>query len=315
MTHVVRWGRSAYESDADLAGEAAAAAAVGATWALLPDPRRAPTGGADVLVVNSAARVTGDVLDAVRPSLVLTTTSGFEHVDVRACEARGVLAARCPIARRDAVVEHTIEALIRLFRHLPAQEAAAHEGRWARGDLPAIAPRGLTGARVAVIGLGVIGARVAAVLEALGAQILGVDPNPPADGRPTVPLDDALALADAVTVHASASPSAIGLLDARRLAALRRGCVVVNTARGDLMDPLAAARLVHDGHLGGLACDVFPEEPWPHLADWASDQVLLTPHASGYTVGLGARVADEVGRALSAWAAGAPIPHRVAPLG
>jgi phosphoglycerate dehydrogenase-like enzyme len=309
MHAVIRWGRSAYESAEDMAREEELARDLGLSWALRPDPRAPPTSRADVLVVTSKVQVDGPVLDVVRPRLVLTTTSGFEHLDRRACRARGVTAARCPLARRDAVVEHTLSALIRLLRRLPDQEAPAHEGRWARGDLPALAPVGLEGTPIAVVGLGVIGSRVAQVLSGLGARVLGVDPEPPPGAPETMPLDEALETCAAVTLHASSTPSSRGLLDADRLAALPRGCLVVNTARGDLMDPLAAARAVARGHLGGLACDVFPEEPWPHLAQHAGPRILLTPHAAGYTRDLGRRVAVEIRSALRAFVAGEPVPH------
>lgn len=315
MSEVLRWGRSAYETLGDLDGERAAAHALGLGWECLPDPQIRPGRRAEILVVTSKARVDAAAIDAVQPRLVLTTTSGYEHIDLDRCRQREIVVGRCPLARRDAVVEHAVGSLIRLLRRLPAQESPARSGRWARADLPEIRPQGLGGAPIAVVGLGVIGARVAEVLTALGASVLGVDPDPAAatpGGLTRVPLSEALRNAKGVTLHASATSSARGLLNAERLAALPRGCVVVNTARGDLMDPIAAARLVHQGHLGGLACDVFPEEPWPHLRDWAADDVLLTPHASGYTEGLGARVAAEVAAALRAWVQGEPIPARVA---
>ncbi|TVQ89409.1 MAG: hypothetical protein EA397_15225 [Deltaproteobacteria bacterium] len=311
MSEVLRWGQSAYETSDDLAREREVALSLGLTWRACPDITSLPEGEAEVLVVTSKVTVNAEALDALRPAVIITTTSGYEHLDLRACEARGIQACRCPLARRDAVVEHTLEALIRLLRRLDLQETPAHEGRWARGDLPSIRPRGLRGARIAVVGLGVIGRTVCEYLTSLGAELLPVDPLHPSPPYPVVPLDEAVDQADALTLHASAHPSAVGLLSADRLRSLRSGCVVVNTARGDLMDPITAAELVRAGHLGGLACDVFPIEPWPQLAAQAASNVLLTPHASGYTVGLGARVAAEVHAALGAWVAGEPLPWRL----
>lgn len=311
MRAVLRWGQSAYETDQDMAREESHAHGLGLSWALRPNPKESPAARADVLVVTSKVKVTGEVLDVVRPSLVLTTTSGFEHIDVDACRARDVAAARCPMARRDAVVEHSIEAMVRLLRRLPDQESAAAEGRWARAELPHLAPRGLRGSTVVLVGLGVIGSRMAELLQAFGARVIGVDPEASPDGVEMLSLDEAIPHADAISLHASATPSAIGLLDRHALRSLPHRCVVVNTARGDLMDPLAAAGLVRSGHLGGLACDVFPREPWPHLRDEVGPHVLLTPHASGYTHDLGRRVADDVRAALEAWVAGNEVPWRV----
>jgi len=311
MRSVLRWGRSAYETDTDMAREESVARSLGLGWALRPRVDLMPSERADALVVTSKVSVTGDVLDVVRPSVVITTTSGYEHLDLQAHRDRGVPALRCPLARRDAVVEHTLEALIRLMRRLPEQEQPAHEGRWARKDLPALAPRGLAGSTIGVVGLGVIGSRVVELLTALGASVIGIDPSVSLDGIEMASLEQALPRLDALTLHASLPDSARGLVGAEQLRALPAGAIVVNTARGDLLDPIAAAELVQDGHLGGLACDVFPQEPWPHLKAYAAPNLLLTPHASGFTHDLGRRVARDVQAALTAWVEERELPWRV----
>ncbi|MFT7520123.1 MAG: phosphoglycerate dehydrogenase-like enzyme [Kiritimatiellia bacterium] len=308
---MLRWGRSAYETDAALAEEQGCATALGLGWELRPMVNEAPDEPAHILVVTSKANVCGSVLDAVRPSMVLTTTSGYEHIDLEACRARGIVAARSPMARRDAVVEHSIEALVRLLRRLPEQERAAHRDHWSRADLRGLAPRGLAGSTIVLVGLGVIGQRMAQLLDLMGARVIGVDPFVEHEHIEQLPLHEAIPQADAVSLHASSSPSSRGLFDAKLLRELPRNCVLINTARGDLLDPDAAAQLVRQGHLSGLACDVFPQEPYPRLAQWAADNILLTPHASGYTHDLGHRVADSVGRALSAWVAERPVPWRL----
>ena len=311
MTSLRRWGQSAYETDADMAEERALCEQLGLAWSLQPDVTRPPGGGANILVVTSKVKVTSQILDSVQPDLVCTTTSGFEHIDVTAATARAVSVTRCPMARRDAVVEHTVASLVRLLRRFPDQEAPAADGRWARSDLPALAPRGLRGARIVVVGVGVIGARVAEVLSLLGAEVVGVDPAGVPAGIGAGDWPAAVVDADAVSLHASATPSALGLLDRGALKALPHGCVVINTARGDLMDPVAAAELVRQGHLGGLACDVFPQEPWPELARFAAPNILLTPHSSGFTHDLGSRVAEDVHRVVRAYMTGEPLPWRV----
>jgi phosphoglycerate dehydrogenase-like enzyme len=310
---VLRWGQSAYETDADLDLERDAAVALGLTWAREPESAVPPDlAGVDVLVVTSRVRVDAAALARFTGSLVLTTTSGWDHVDLVAARARGVTVARCPEARRDAVAEHTIGALVTLLRRQPALDAAARAGRWARGELPALAPLGLSGAVVQVVGVGVIGRRVAALLSAHGATVLGTDPAGVKVGLP-VALEEGLGICDAVTLHCGLGPGTANLLSADRLALLRPTAVVVNTARGRVLDVDAAVAAVRDGRLRGLAVDVFPEEPWPGLAAAAAvEGVIATPHASGYTQGLGRRVAREVAAALAAWAAGGEVPHRVA---
>lgn len=302
MIEVLRWGRAVYETDADLAGEREGIEALGLRWTLW-EPRTPPPslGEAAVLVVHSGVRLGEAELGAFGGQLVVTTTSGFDHIDLDAAARRGLQVARSPLARRDAVVEHALAAMIGLGRRLDALHGYARDGVWARAQLPGLAPVGLSGAPVAVIGVGVIGARMASVLEALGAEVMEVDPHAPGGPRVRWTLEQALARARFVTLHCALGPTSRGLLDATRLDLLPWGAVVVNTARGDVLDVAAAVERVADGRLGGLAVDVFPEEPWPALQAQAIPGVWFTPHASGYAEGLGGRVAASVVAAVRAW--------------
>jgi phosphoglycerate dehydrogenase-like enzyme len=288
MTAVLRWGRSAYESDADLDAERAGAEALGLRWRHAPSASRPDAlGEARILVVTSGVRVDDACLAAFAGDCVITTTSGYDHIDLDAARRRRVAVARCPMARRDP-----------------------RAGEWARSRLPGLSPRGVAGATIAVIGHGVIGARVCEVLDALGARVRAVDPAG-TGSRPGWALHDALAGADGLTLHCALSSTSRELIGRAELELLARGAVVVNTARGDVLDVEAAMAGVLVGDLGGLCVDVFPVEPYPRLADFAGPRVLLTPHAAGYTVGLGARVASEVSRALAAWIDTGALPHRV----
>lgn len=310
---VLRWGQSAYETDQDLALERRAAEDLGLPWSAAPESPEAPDlRGVGALVVTSRVRVDAATLARFDGSLVLATTSGWDHIDVEAARARGVAVARCPLARRDAVAENTVAALTLLLHRQPALFEAARAGLWVRGDLPALDPLLVSEATVAVVGLGVIGRRVAELLAAMGARVLGTDPAGVPDGVTSVPLEAALAEADAVTLHCASTPETRGMLSPARIAALRPGAVLANTARGRLVDVEAAVAAVRDGHLRGLYLDVFPEEPWPDLAEAAAvPGVWLAPHAAGYARGLGERVAAEVAAALTAWVEGRPVPHTV----
>ncbi|MCO4744365.1 MAG: hypothetical protein KC912_06215 [Proteobacteria bacterium] len=315
MADVLRWGRSAYESDEALALERAAGEELGLSWELRED-RSSPgsLAGVKALVTNSGVRVTDAVLERFEGSLVLTTTSGWDHIDVDAATRRGVAVLRCPMARRDPVVEQSLAWLVALMRRSPALDAASVRGEWARGRLVELGGRGLAGAKVLVVGGGVIGTRMAEVLDLLGAEVLGLEQ----DGVPVPPKArrvglDALSEVDAVTLHCGLTPSSTGLFSAERLALLAPHAVVVNTARGAVLDVEAAVGMVRDGQLRGLAVDVFPEEPYTRLAEGAAvEGVLFAPHAAGYRHDLSARVAAEVGAALKAWHAGEPLPHAVA---
>ncbi len=312
MASVVRWGQSAYETDADVALEKAGAEALGLSWVGYPESDvPPPLSDCKVLVVTSRVRVDRSVLEGFTGSLVLTTTSGTDHLDLSAAAARNVALARCPMARRDPVVEQSLACLVGLMRRFDALHEASSEGRWARGDLPELAPRGLSEARVVVVGLGVIGSRMAELLAAFGADVVGVDPAGVPAGIEAASLDEALPGADAVTLHCALDDSTRGLMSRERLARLPAHAVVVNTARGPLIDPFAAAEAVHAGQLGGVALDVYPYEPCQQLRDLAGPQVWLTPHSAGFTRSLGRRVASEVVATLQAWVSGVPLPHPV----
>lgn len=313
MAGVLRWGQSAYESDEDLALERQGAAALGLDWRGVPESAEPPDlTGVDALVVTSRVRVDEAVLEAFGGSLVLTTTSGWDHIDVAAARRRGVVVGRCPLARRDPVVESALGSLIALMRGQPALLSAAGAGRWARSELPTLRPLALAGSRILVVGLGVIGSRMAQVLGALGVEVWGSDPAGVPGGVRAVALDEALPQIDAITVHCALTPSSRGLLSRERIARARPGAVLINTARGPVVDVDAAVEAVRRGHLAGIALDVFPQEPWPRLAEAAAiPGVWLTPHAAGYDRNLGHRVAQEVTAALAAWVAGEPLPHSV----
>ena len=313
MLAVLRWGQSAYESDLDLDLERAGAHALGLQWSVAQEsPQPPPLEHVGALVVTSRVQVDAAALSSFGGDLVLTTTSGWDHIDVAAAAARGVTVARCPLARRDPVVEQALGNLIGLLRRQPALHAAAREGRWARGALPELAPVTLCGAKVLIVGLGVIGRRMAEVLASLGVEVLGHDPAGVPEGVRSVTPEEGLAEADAVTVHCALTPSSRGMFSAAAIAGMRPGSVLVNTSRGKVVDADAAVAAVRAGRLRGVALDVFPSEPWPGLAAAAAVQgVWLTPHGAGYDRHLGRRVAHEVHTALAAWVAGRPIPHAV----
>ncbi len=250
---------------------------------------------ADVVVVPSTRRV--GPADVPRARLVITTTSGFDNLDVPALRAQGVRCARLPLARRDAVVETTLAMMLSLTRRLGDFAVSARAGTWDRSKLRRYDARLL--GRVGVVGMGVIGTRVAEVLRALGTEVVELRRGD------ALPAD-----LDVLTLHASLTRENTGMLDTRTLAALRPGCVVINTARGKLMDADAAYAAVVAGHLGGLGVDVFPEEP-TRLDRFTHPRVIVTPHAAGWHPGLGEAIADGVRDAVIACQRGEPVPWAI----
>jgi phosphoglycerate dehydrogenase-like enzyme len=228
MTTLLRWGRSDYETAEDLALEARLLAEDGVTTrhAIGPPP---DLRGVEVLVTTSKVKVTEAVLahaDDLR--LIITTTSGHEHIHLPAAQARGITVARCPLARRDAVIETSLAMGLSLLRDLPTLQARAEAGIWARAELPQRPMRRLSGLVVGVVGAGIIGEKAAASWRALGADVLVCDPRLP-DG---VSLETLFAEAELITLHCALTPSSRHLINAETLRRLKPGVILLNTARG-----------------------------------------------------------------------------------
>lgn len=303
------WGHSSYTTDDDERRMVARLDALGVGWHKAPPTVEPPEAlaRAQILVVHSKARVTEALLErAPALRLVITTTSGYDNIDLPATRARGARVARCPMARRDAVIDTSVGMALSLIRDVPGLHARATEGVWARPELATRMLRRTCDLTVGIIGGGVIGTRAGEVWSALGARVLVSDPA--LAGSPG--FDEVARQANILTLHCSLTPASHRLIRAETLALMPPGAILVNTARGACVDVEALSRL--GGHLGGIALDVFPQEPWPGLQALAQRQrVLLTPHAAGYHDGLGQAIAEELGDTIEALVAEQALPHEV----
>lgn len=244
--------------------------------------------GAEVVVaLRERTRLDADLLQRLpRLELVLQTGAGANHVDQAAMADRAVAVAlgRGATVGLAAVPELTVALMIAASRHFVAAERSRQAGEW-----PTLVGRTLRGRRLGVLGMGQLGSRVASIGQALGMEVVawGRDETPgavTADDVPRLPLDELLATCDVVSIHLRLSPESRGLLDAQRLQSMRPGSVLVNTARGAIVDEDALVRSLVDGPLAAAGLDVFGQEPLP--ADHplrGLDNVVLTPHV-GWTV-------------------------------
>jgi D-3-phosphoglycerate dehydrogenase / 2-oxoglutarate reductase len=237
-------------------------------------------GDADVLIVQYAG-VDGALLDRM-PSCraVVRYGVGVDTVDVEAATARGVWVVNVPDYGTEEVADHTIALMLGLLRGVVVLDRSVRAGGWddgAAGEL-----RRLSELTLGVVGCGRIGSAVAARAAAHRLRVLGFDPEgvrPPAEG---VSLDALLAAADVVSLHAPLVPETHHLIDADALTRVRRGALLVNTARGGLVDGTAVLEALSDGRLAGAAFDVFEHEP-PRGAERElarHPRVIVTPHAA-----------------------------------
>ncbi|SDQ05458.1 phosphoglycerate dehydrogenase [Microbacterium sp. cf332] len=218
---------------------------------------------------------------------------GVDRVDLDAAAARGVAVTRTPGANAVAVAELTIGLMFAAARGIAGLDAAVRAGEW-----PRVEGKELAGATAGVIGFGAIGRLVAERVRGLGMTPIAFDPMLP-DGAFTdagverVDIDELCRRSDVVTLHVPLVPETRHILDLVRLRLLPAGAIVVNTARGGLLDESAARRLLDEGVLHGVAVDVYESEPPTSSPLVGHPRVVATPHAGGHTTGAVRRMTDQ----------------------
>jgi (S)-sulfolactate dehydrogenase len=210
--------------------------------------------------------------------------TGTDNVDLVACQARGVRVTSTPGVNARAVAEHTVALMLSLLRRIPAMTEDLRGGGWARAPLVQ-----LEGKTVGLVGAGAIGGRVAELLRPFDVRLLGWSARGDVErvvalGASPVSIDDLLAESDAVSLHLRVTPETTGFMSASRLARMKPAAVLVNTARGALVDQAALVGALRGGRLAGAALDVFEHEPIESGdALLGLPNVVLTPHVAGMT--------------------------------
>jgi len=271
-------------------------------------------GGAELAIVNKSW-IDEAVLDAC-PNLrwVGLMATGTDSLDLAACRRRGVPVANVPGYSTPAVAQHVFSLLLTLCQCPDRYNAAVRAGCWQTDIGPqfAVTPqRELAGRVLGIVGYGAIGQAVARIALAFGMRVLvftrTVRPQYAADGVRFVPFDELLAASDIVTLHVPATDATRGLIGEAALAKMKPGAILVNTARGALVDDAAAARALHSGRLAYFAADVVGAEPIradnPLLG---CANALLTPHIAWATAESLSRLAGIVAGNLRSYLAGRP---------
>jgi len=265
---------------------------------------------ADALIVRNRTQVNAALLSrAPKLRVVGRLGVGLDNIDVAGCEARGIDVIPATGANALAVAEYVVCTVMMLLRGAYQSSAEVAAGKWPRSALGE--GRETAGKTLGVVGFGGIGRRVAKLAQGLGMKVLATDPAIAADapvwresGVAYRGLDDLLVESDAVTLHVPLAPETQHLLSAGRMARMKRGAVLINTARGGVIDEAALADALAGGHLAGAALDVFEAEPLPAGSPLAgAPNLVLTPHIAGVTRESNARVstliAAKVAQALT----------------
>ena len=272
-------------------------------------------GSADVVLAGSAPRFTAEVIAGLGCRGIVRYGVGTDSVDLDAARRHGIAVGRVADYGTEAVAFHAVSMACALVRRLPAADRAIRAGRWGVAELrPLHLPSTLT---AGVVGFGRIGRQAAAYFRGLGFTVVAHDEHvevPAESGARAVDLDTLLETSDVISLHVPGSPGSGPLIDADALARMRPGSVLVNTARGSLVDIPALVDALAAGRPAQAALDVFPVEPADVRAfAGVEDRVLLSPHAAWYTdeseEDLRRKAAAEAGRLL----AGEPLLDPVVP--
>ena len=240
-----------------------------------------------------------------RVCFVQQPSVGTDGIDLDALAADRVPVANCAGANTTSVAEWCVSATLSLLRSTVEGDAAVRRGEWPQTSLGG---RELAGSRVGVIGMGPIGRRTAELFGAFGCDVQYWSRRPHDDAPATwAELDELLATSDVVVLVIALGAQTRGLLDEARLARLKPGALLVNGARGEVVDEAALVRALDSGHVGGAALDVFTTEPLPADSPLrAAPRVLLSPHMAGSTVQAAMRIIGQTNANLRRVIAGEP---------
>lgn len=285
-------------------------------------PRTAPRDAAEIaarigdaeLVILNKCRIDQAVLDACGAlRWVGIVATGTDNLDLDACRRRGVAVANVPGYSTYSVAQMAFSLLLAVCQCAERYHRAVQAGHWQLG-IPAefgILPQvELYGKTLGVYGYGAIGRAAAKMGQGFGMRVIAhtrtVRPEYAADGVEFVPLEELLARSDVVSLHAPATPQTRGVIGAAALAQMKPGAILINTARGALVDEAAVADACRSGRLGFYAADVLTTEPiTPDCPLLGLPNVLLTPHVAWTTGAALQRLAAATTRNLQSWLAGA----------
>jgi D-3-phosphoglycerate dehydrogenase len=251
----------------------------------------------DALIVRSQVQVDAELIAAATRLVVIGRAGvGVDNVDLDAATRAGIMVVNAPTGNTIAAAEHTLALLYGLARRTAPADASVRRGEWKRAQFTGLELRGRT---LGIIGLGKIGQAIAVRARAMEMTVIGVDPFVTAEqaanhGVELVEFDELLARADVVTVHVPMTRATRGLIDRAAIAKMKPGSIVLNVARGGVVDEAAVAEALRSGHLGGAGIDVFEHEPPTGSPLLDAPNTLLTPHLGASTAEAQILVSEEV---------------------
>ncbi|MFZ1865320.1 MAG: phosphoglycerate dehydrogenase [Polyangiales bacterium] len=255
---------------------------------------------ADYVGIRSRTHIDADALDAAKELKAIGCFCiGTNQVDLKTARRMGIPVFNAPFSNTRSVAELALADIILLMRGIPEKSARARRGEWAKTARNAFEVRGK---RLGIVGYGRIGTQLGILAEGLGMRVLYYDLEhklPLGNATPVISLQELLAEADVVSLHVPETPVTRNMLDAEAIRSMRPGSLLINAARGTVVDIDALADALESGHIAGAAIDVFPVEPKSNKETFESplrrfDNVILTPHIGGATEEAQYNIAREV---------------------
>ena len=239
---------------------------------------------ADVIIVNKV-KMNEDVLkNAPNLKLICETATGYDNIDIAYCNSRGIKVANTPAYSTSCVAQVTVSMACSLLTHLNEYRNFVHNGSYQKSvSANMLEPiyHEFEGLTWGIIGFGNIGKRVGLVASALGCKLL-VNKRTPIEGYECVDLETILKNSDIISIHCPLTDKTRGLIGKKELEMMKKSAIIINVARGAIWDEGAVADAILDGTIGGMACDVFLEEPQPNEHPYNKildkENVILTPH-------------------------------------
>lgn len=269
---------------------------------------------ADALIVRSESQVNEAVFAAApRLRVVARAGVGVDNIDVEAATKAGVLVLNAPGANSTSAADHTLSLILTISRQIIDANATLHAGRWERKRYR---PFDLEGKTIGIVGLGRVGSKVAKRLAAFDARLLGYDPFIPAErfqelGVRPASYKELLAASDIVTFHVPSTELTRGMLGRETFPLLQPGAIVINAARGDVVDDQALADALDAGIVAAAGVDVYPHEPVTSSPLWGRPNVVLTPHIGGSSDAALAAVGEVISRSTLAALRGEAVANAV----
>lgn len=283
---------------------------------LTRDQLLAQGGDYHAIIVRSQTSLDAAVFDAAAPTLRVVARAGvgLDNVDVDAATRHGVIVCNTPRSNSVSAAEHTMGLMLAAARHTSAAHRSLVAGRWERSRWQGVE---LSGKVLAILGLGRIGSLVAQRAQAFGMHVAAYDPliGPERARALEVELvddlDRLLGDADVVTIHLPRTPDTAGLIGAERLGRMKPTALLVNVARGGIVDEAALATALREGAIAAAALDVFAHEPVTDSPLFSLDNVVATPHLGASTVEAQQRAGTRAAEAVRAALAGELVPTAV----